>query len=223
MPNSVSRAHVFAMAVRMMGRTPTANAFVRYYETQFYPNYDEETGSRKEFGGYTFVPPKKGDTTPLVPVYQNKWDDWTNYWFYLGLATQEGMEESVTSNLPKANVFVSQMTPMAGFRYGELFLDTAEDDAALAAFEGTSGVQISRDLVEEGLCLDFWPLGLADVAKSFSEQNGYLGPDLTLRRPGSFMTNYEYVDYIERLANKAIGPYTEKEHAKKRQRLGDSP
>ena len=104
-----------------MGRTPTANAFVRYYETQFYPNYDEETGSRKEFGGYTFVPPKKGDTTPLVPVYQNKWDDWTNYWFYLGLATQEGMEESVTSNLPKANVFVSQMTPMAGFGTGNCF------------------------------------------------------------------------------------------------------
>ena len=63
------------------------------------------------------------------------------------------MEESVTSNLPKANVFVSQMTPMAGFLHREMFLNKAEDDAALAAFEGTSGVQISRGLVEEGLCL----------------------------------------------------------------------
>lgn len=206
----------------MMGKEPTANAFAKYYHAHFYPSTDEDNLTLKEFGGYNFSLPKKANSL-LVPTFRNKRDDWSNYWFYAGVATDKEVAASVSQNLPRANALVSQMTPMVGYKHGDFSSYAKKDEFAEGAFLMTGKRQISRDLFEEGVALDFWSLGQNKLECEFEEWDGYIRPKMVLELPPAFPDGMEYVSHIERLANYQVGANSDAEHEKKILVLGNSP
>lgn len=215
-PNAFSR---FAMALKMMGSEVEVNTFAKYYESQFHERVVIErpgqTEKRAEFGSYNFIPQKSQGTMSIIPSYLNKWPNWQDFWFYVRVCTDEEVTSAMENGLPKAGVLVSQLTPMEGIRLAMSFEGGRSDAFALEKFYQTSRQQISRDLVEEWIALDMWPLQQGTGFAEFVDSNGYRGPRLHVRRPVGYDCDFNYVRYVEESANLILGLYDSKEHKAK--------
>lgn len=222
-PNTFSRLGIFVMSLKMAGCEPNVDTFARHYECQLKEKTVIEkrmkVERRLEFGSYNFVPRKKQVTVSIVPAYHNKWSQWPKFWFYIRVCTDEEVTASLENGLPKASVLVSEMIPMDEVQLADVFYDDLGDADAVEAFASTSRWQISRDLVEEWVSLNKWPLSSETNFAQFRVMGGYRGTILDCRRPDGFSCNFDYVRFVEDEASKAIGPYGAKEHEAKCQSL----
>ena len=111
------------MALKMSSYALSVDTFARYYETQLHKKVikDKRTKSKMvaHYGSYNFVPKKTRGTVSIVLAYRNKWPQWTNYWFYHRVCSNEDVAKALVNDPPKAHILLSQMTPMEGLCLAE--------------------------------------------------------------------------------------------------------
>lgn len=157
-PNAFARLSVFAMAMKMLGHAPNADMFLRFYETQRKRSevWDPIIGKKLplEFGAFNFVPKKTRGTITIVPMYRNKWPQWTKYWFYHRVYLDCDVQEAEANEWERASPLVSTLAKWEGNRLPTFSKSIEEEARSGDAFALTSRFQISRDVIEEWVALE---------------------------------------------------------------------
>lgn len=85
-PNAIARLNVFAMAMKMTGSELLVDTFAQFYKIRQRQNKIRNPDTNEEvysdFGAYIFVPKKLEGGERLVPTFQSKWPQWTQYWLW---------------------------------------------------------------------------------------------------------------------------------------------
>lgn len=135
---------------------------------------DGDTLGYLVIGACNFVPRKKKGTTLIVPLYKNKWERVTEFWFYYRVVSDKQVAQLVKEGYERARALVSAMVPFVGVP--QLSYDVSSDDSVRAceAFELTSSNQTSHDLVEEQDAFGFSSLAPGVITMMVKEVSGYV-------------------------------------------------
>jgi hypothetical protein len=146
-PNVVVALAKYVWAVTSYGGQPSVEVFAKNYCLHW---QKRKVGNKiAQFGSCTFMP-RTGKTSAevveLVPCARNKWGNWYDYWFYVA-----GGEVEDLSGLPAAVICSHCYVAFPPF-------DVAEDDSDEGALRCAARMSSGRDLVEEFIGYEVWPL-----------------------------------------------------------------
>ena len=140
---------------------PNNGTLREYYELQRQPKRVGEGQLIAQYGSCTFMPKRnqKGEKLEISFAQKNKWSkDWMQYWFYVrtGGLTSTGDDGRKNTRYPLASV----MTPMKPLTQGTPGPGTTNGREAYdKAFALACRYSRGRDLVEEMVVANCWPLG----------------------------------------------------------------
>jgi len=212
----------FFWAVKTFGGPASVDAFCRLYE--LHPQgrkvrfADEDEVFSAQSGCCTFVPrrPNKSQRIERVELsycQKNRWDDdWTEFWFYakIGFPNADGTGEV---SYPLA----SKVLPVEHISQADFRRSAAGYKDCVGAFGSAAGLIGGRDLIEEFICANIWPLSagwdpnpLAKVkVRALKESVPFLKLEL-VKPPGK--SDKAIVAEVEDMAVELAGPYLLKEH-----------
>jgi hypothetical protein len=146
-PNVVVALAKYVWVVTSYGGQPSVEVFAKHYCLHWQKrNIGHEIA---QFGSCTFTP-RTGKTSmevvELVPCARNKWGNWWDFWFYIS----EGAVED-HPGLPVAVMCSHYYVAYPQF-------EVAEDDEDEGALRCAARMSSGRDLVEEFIGYEVWPL-----------------------------------------------------------------
>jgi hypothetical protein len=146
-PNAVVALSKYVWATTSYGGQPSVEVFAKCYCLHWQKRM---IGNKiAQFGSCTFTS-KTGKTSmevvELVPSARNKWGNWWEFWFYVAEGTVEDHP-----GLPVAEMCSHYYSAYPQF-------EVAEEDADEGALRCAAGMSSGRDLVEEFVAYEAWPL-----------------------------------------------------------------
>ena len=212
----------FYWAVKTFGGPISVDGFCRLYE--LHPQgwkvhfADEDEVFSTQSGCCTFVPRRTNKSQRIEWVelsycQKNQWDDdWTKFWFYAKIGFPSADDSAAVSYPLASKVLPVEHISQADFRRsGAGYKDCVE------AFRMAAGLIGGRDLIEEFICANIWPLSagwdpnpLARVkVRALKESVPFLKLAL-VKPPGK--SDKAIVAEVEERAMELAGPYLSKEH-----------
>jgi hypothetical protein len=159
-PNGICTLSKYVWACLSFKSKPDVDCFFNHYELQYQPKAVKVNGERRlaQFGSCTFIPKvrAKGKENLRISYAQKpRWPNtWIRHWFYAtvpGLTVFRGGIDTVTYPLAsKMSLLVAERRVQPKMTEGR--------KACEKAFELACRFSSGRDLVEEFLAADIWPL-----------------------------------------------------------------
>lgn len=220
-PNEILTLSKFCYACETYGAPPDLDTFCAYYELQRQPKKVEVDGVKTElqFASCAFMVKRsqKYGGLEISFTQKNKWEkDWTRYWFYVktpGVVLKTGPKV-------KKYPFASIMGVMKPCTHVGPPAEIDEDRAACdIAFAKAYHFFRARDLVEEMVASNFWPLGknrpemklVKMKLPVFGSEDGEFCPSFFLQHAED-KTDEEFVSTVEQSASMINGEISEKEY-----------
>jgi len=238
-PNGILTLSKFAWACESYGAMPHIDTFCSYFELQRQPKKvkdAEGVDCIAQFGSCAFMPRRTmpGPRCEISYCQKGKWEkDWMRAWFYVRtLAASKTMEDgSVDKVYPYASEMkelrpIYKVDPSKQLSEEQLEARLACDKAFALACRHSGG----RDLIEEMVAADYWPLGRrTDEFTIEMVQVLVFGPSegLPFPRFGAGLpegeTKESFLDRVEVSARRIVGKISEKEYLQRKSALGTMP
>jgi len=221
-PNGILTLSKFAWACESYGAMPHIDTFCSYFELQRQPKKvkdAEGVDCIAQFGSCAFMPRRTmpGPRCEISYCQKGKWEkDWMRAWFYVRTpAASKTLEDG---RVDKLYPYASKMKELKPFSKVDPSQPMSEerlacDKAFVLACRHSGG----RDLVEEMVAADYWPLGRrADEFTIEMVQVPVFGPPQGLSFPWfraglpEGETKESFIDRVEVLARRIVGKISEK-------------
>jgi len=234
-PNGILTLSKFAWACESYGSVPHIDTFCSYFELQRQPKKVKGVEGLEciaQFGSCAFMPRRTmpGARCEISFCQKGKWEkDWMKAWFYV--KTPAASKTLDDGRVDKLYPYASKMKELKPFSKVDPSQPMSEErvacDKAFALAYRYSG---GRDLVEEMVAADYWPLGRRTAEFTiemvqvpvFGPSEGLPFPRFRARLPEG-ETKESFLDSVEVSARRIVGKISEKEYLQRKSTLGTMP
>ena len=234
-PNGILTLSKFAWACESYGAMPHIDTFCSYFELQRQPKKVKDAEGVEciaQFGSCAFMPRRTmpGPRCEISYCQKGKWEkDWMRAWFYV--KTPAASKTLDDGSVDKVYPYASLMKELKPFSKVDPSQEMSEERLACdKAFALACRYSGGRDLVEEMVAADYWPLGRrTDEFTIEMVQVPVFGPPegLPFPRFGAGIpedeTKESFLDRVEVSARRIVGKISEKEYLQRRSALGTMP
>jgi len=234
-PNGILTLSKFAWACESYGAVPHIDTFCSYFELQRQPKKVKDAEGVEciaQFGSCAFMPrhTMPGARCEILFCQKGKWDkDWMKAWFYVRTpATSKTLEDG---QVDKVFSYASKMKELKPVYKVDPSQPMSEERRAYdQAFALACRFSGGRDLVEEMVATDYWPLGRRNDEFTIEMvQVPVFGPPEGLPFPRFHAslpegeTKESFLDRVEVSARRIVGKILEKEYLQRKSTLGTMP
>jgi hypothetical protein len=214
---------------------PHIDTFCSYFELQRQPKKVKDAEGVEciaQFGSCAFMPRRTmpGPRCEISYCQKGKWEkDWMRAWFYV--RTPAASKTLDDGSVDKVYPYASLMKELKPFSKVDPSQEMSEERLACdKAFALACRYSGGRDLVEEMVAADYWPLGRrTDEFTIEMVQVPVFGPPegLPFPRFGAGIpedeTKESFLDRVEVSTRRIVGKISEKEYLQRRSALGTMP
>ena len=233
-PNGILTLSKFAWACESYGAVPHIDTFCSYFELQRQPKKVKDAEGVEciaQFGSCAFMPRRTmlGARCEISFCQKGKWEkDWMKAWFYVRTpAASKTMDDG---RVDKLYPYASKMKELKPFSKVHPSSPMSEERLACdKAFALACCYSRGRDLVEEMVAADYWPLGRrTDEFTIEMVQVPVFGPSEGLSFPRFRAglpvgeTKEPFLDRVEVSARRIVGKISE-EYLQRKSALGTMP
>ena len=234
-PNGILTLSKFAWACESYGAVPHIDTFCSYFELQRQPKKVKNAEGEvfiAQFGSCAFMARRTmpGARCEISFCQKGKWEkEWFKAWFYVkSPAASRTLEDGKIEKIFPYALKMKELRLM--YKVDPSPEMTDERKACDKAFALACRYSGGRDLVEEMVAFDFWPLGRRNdeftiemvQVPVFSPPEGIPFPRFN-KSLSEDETKESFLDRVEASARRIVGKISEKEYVQRKTTLGKMP